>query len=594
LGNGSVTLPERSPEENPDERTTATPVLSTIAPSTTTRGSSSSTSSISTHIAPGSHAIATRAGQRFSLQSSMTAPVARTYTPAAYAPLPSGRNKDLPPLAEIPRVYSLPNGVSRTTSSTSPTAVNMGSAGESASILKQVNEARSSLTGINRVALPSGRVLIHRDGSLDVIPAPGRRVQVRADGTLASISGRFDPSAILKTDSPGQSRSPIPAMDRVSFNARGGISAIHTHSLDIYHGPHGVRTIVQYRPDQSILVSTGRHSGYLEDTIHQNGQSFTRRSYVSGKTVATHIYSPYHFHGQTLQHYLPAQYSPAFYSWVYAVWGGPVRFPWRWRKPTWVTFYKPYYVVSPYYLDANLWLTDYIFADTFQGNDDAQDGGAYAPSGDDDSTGDPNAVYSDSDAAVTPSLKQAIAAQVQQQLAYESSAAGDPSQVAQDTDLPQAMQPNHYFVVANPLDVITEDGHTCTLDSGNILKLISQPASDSTIAKLTVSASRRTDCPADTTVSVSLDQLEEMQNSFRERLDGGLQTLFQQQGQGGLPSAPPDALTPPRPAYVPPAVPQYVPQLLDEVQSQAGTTEAEALRFTKSQLDAAGQQAGNP
>jgi len=46
-------------------------------------------------------------------------------------------------------------------------------------------------------------------------------------------------------------------------------------------------------------------------------------------------------------------------------------------------------------------------------------------------------------------------------------------------------------------------------------------------------------------VTISLNDLQEMQNNFRAQLDSGLQTMHDQQGKGGLPGAPNSAIAPP-------------------------------------------------
>jgi hypothetical protein len=107
------------------------------------------------------------------------------------------------------------------------------------------------------------------------------------------------------------------------------------------------------------------------------------------------------------------------------------------------------------------------------------------------------------------------------------------------------MTPNHMFVVNESLNVVTTDGQSCGLAAGEVVRLVATPAEDSPTADLKVVSSRRMDCPAGVTVSMNLQDIQEMQNNFRAQLDSGLKTLHDQQGQGGLPGAPNSAIAPP-------------------------------------------------
>ena len=80
-------------------------------------------------------------------------------------------------------------------------------------------------------------------------------------------------------------------------------------------------------------------------------------------------------------------------------------------------------------------------------------------------------------------------------------------------------------------------------------------------------------------VSVSVQDLQEMLNSFHAQVESGLATLQAKQGQGGLPAAPADALAAPRktvPDAAPVAAKGDVTATLDAQRQQANQTEAQA------------------
>jgi hypothetical protein len=290
-----------------------------------------------------------------------------------------------------------------------------------------------------------------------------------------------------------------------------------------------------------------------------------------------------------LYHYLPAVYfAPDFYGWAYYGWASPVYYPWGWAGFPWYRYYGPYFAVAPFYSGASLWLTDYVLGEILANAYQMQQGDSNAPP--DESAGalnpfpgpgaaDGGTAYAQADSPITPELKQAIADEVQQQLSYESAAAGQPDQAPTLSGLPQAMQPGHDFVVSTPLDVTTASERTCNLEAGNVLRLDATPVDDNPVPRLTVVASRVSDCPAGAQVTLPLDQLEEMENGFRAELDNGLQTLFKKQGQNGLPAAPQSAIVPPRPSGLTAFdQPDLDARLQDELK-QASEVETQANRM---------------
>jgi hypothetical protein len=433
----------------------------------------------------------------------------------------------------------------------------------SQSVLHQVNTARTGMTGINKWSIPPGQVAVHSDKSLTVTATNGRQFNLRSNGTLASFSAH------------GQS---------ASFRANGSLASLHTPTMDIAHGPHGQRTVISERPDHSRLVSTGAHSGYLERPVTFNGHSYMQRTYAHEGHSFTHAYSGYHYHGRTFYNYVPGYYyDPLFYGWAYYPWDTMAAYAWGWMGAAWFGCDSGYFDPSSAYQSGAYWLTDYYLgqtlADDFNAGAQAScaasggdAGSGSAVAGDDTQAGDE--AYAPADTPITPEIKQMIADEVQQQLAYENAAAAKPDEAPALDGLPQVLTANHLFVASQALSVTTVDGQQCTLSAGDTIKLVATPPDDATAANLIVVSSRKADCPAGVTVSVPLESLQEMQNNFRAQLDSGLQTLRAQQGKGGLPGAPYSAIAPPpRPSDEPPADNENVQSLLDAQQQQANQTE---------------------
>jgi hypothetical protein len=234
------------------------------------------------------------------------------------------------------------------------------------------------------------------------------------------------------------------------------------------------------------------------------------------------------------------------------------------------------------------WLADYYLGATLAESFDegAQAGAASCPAGggggqaaEDNAAGADAQPAGDetsapSDTPISPEIKQMIADEVKQQLAFENAAAAQPDQAPSLDGLPQVLVPNHLFVVDQVMNVSTADGQQCALSAGDVIKLTAAPPDGAATADLMVLSSHKSDCAAGVTVSVPLESLQEMHNNFRAQLDSGLQALREQQGKGGLPAAPMAAITPPpMPADEPPADTENVQALLNTEQQQADQAE---------------------
>ncbi len=325
------------------------------------------------------------------------------------------------------------------------------------------------------------------------------------------------------------------------------------------------------------MVSTGRRSGYVERPVVHNGHAYIQRTYVSGGKSFSRTYTAYNFHGQTLDHYVPEDYyAPEFYGWAYYPWDAPAAYAWDWSGLAWYGCDQGYFSPLHTYPGAASWLTDYLLGQTLAAGyyadapasgcpgDDAQadDAGVDA-----DATGDD--LDAQSDTPISPDIQQAIADEVQQQLAYENAASTqpDPATASNLTDLPQVLTPNHVFVVSQPLNIFTADSQSCALEAGNVLRLIAAPAVDAAAADLTVVSSRKG------IVRLAFMSPSRFRTSRRCRITSEpswtrvCKPFTDQQGQGGLPTAPYSAIAPlPRPADELPADTQYVQAQLDAQQ----------------------------
>jgi uncharacterized protein (DUF1778 family) len=235
-----------------------------------------------------------------------------------------------------------------------------------------------------------------------------------------------------------------------------------------------------------------------------------------------------------------------------------------------------------------MWLTDFVLSETISAADDrkADSLPEKATEGDEaeasrvSSDDDPNeteTVRAVATTPITPEIKAEIAEEIKQELARDNAAAAK-SEETNDDVLPAALSTaNHIFVVSTAIDVTTSDQEGCALQAGDILRLAGPAADGSTAVQLRVESSKRTDCPSGVLVSVSLQDLQDMQNNFQAEVESGLGTLQASQGHNGLPAAPAESIAaPPRPSlFDMPVSKDNLAALLDQQAHDANRAELE-------------------
>jgi hypothetical protein len=465
-------------------------------------------------------------------------------------------------------VYNVTSGAVAATTPEGGSSLNSNG---SRQVLSDVNASRARLGGINSHPIPQGNVIVQPTGQLVVAADGGREYKVRANGTVAAYHGQNADAA---------------------FRPNGRLESLRTANLVITNTSHGEHVVTTQRPDRSVIVSIGARTGYVQRPIVSGGITYQQRTWVGGSSQAraqrTELFIPYRYHGTGFFHYVPRHtYVPAFYGWAYYGWGQRYCYAWGWNNDPWHGFYRGYYAPAGCYQNAAFWLADYYLIQTlaygYQQYDPGQApdpgyGNGPPPPPDADAQGAED-LYAQTDTPISPAIQDLLAQDVQQQLAAENAAANQPGNAYNLTDLPQVLTPNHLFVVSQPLNVITADQLSCSLSAGNVLQLQATPNEGATVTTLAVLSSRRGDCPAGVRVSVGLSDLEEMQNNLRAQLDNGLNTLYTQQGQNGLPPAPQSAIAPPpRPAPDLPPDNENVQALIAQQQQQAAQAEQQVTQ----------------
>jgi hypothetical protein len=368
----------------------------------------------------------------------------------------------------------------------------------------------------------------------------------------------------------------LPARGSVEHNMPGGgayrlrpdghVSDFHDarRGVDIHINVFGGRSFVATHPDHSMTYFEAGRPGWVQHPYHFQGADFARRTYVFEGHVYSSFFRVYLYRGRPMQLYAPpVYYTPGFYGWFFRPWYHPVVFGWGWRSDPWYHQYSYYYTPSPSYQSPNAWLADYLIASDLQEGYRAQIAAHQQfmppPPGE--------------DIMLSPSVKQRVADEVQIQLEMERQQAQsgivDPETTGIGAELNDVANGRlHVFVVSGAQDAVDNYGNECGLSDGDVLEMRYAPDPDSVAADLTVLASKGgMECRRGVTVALTLDSLQEMLNQMRATIDRGLQTMNQQQGQGGLPPLPPGAAA--AQASYAAAAPPEDPAAANELQQQA-------------------------
>lgn len=330
------------------------------------------------------------------------------------------------------------------------------------------------------------------------------------------------------------------------MDAFGKATSIHDgKGTTISRGPHGERRIETTRADHTKLVSNGKRGGYAERRFTSGGHEFAKRSYFYNGRSYTRVYAPYLYNGYAFYGYVPAfYYDPAFYGWAYNPWSAPVAFTWGWSGAPW---YAPYgYYFAPYavYPAPAFWLADYAIAGSLQAGAEEADSGSLLQ--------EPQFVYASARVSqqnqgngsplVTSVIKDEIAEQIRQMIADEKDAAAKQGNAAAGSvtmpAVPPSLDPRFtLFIVSSELSLDAE-GPACSITAGDVIRRKDYtPEGNNTVAVAVVS-SKNGDCTVGTSSRLKVDDLEEMHDNFREKVDDGLKSLSENQGKGGIPRGP--------------------------------------------------------
>ena len=364
----------------------------------------------------------------------------------------------------------------------------------------------------------------------------------------------------------------------------GQIRSVNRNGMQINHGLHGGRTVVSNR-NGARVVTTGRHGGYVQRSYYsRGGRTYVSRTYVVNNVSYTSVYRSYGYGGYCCYYgYAPAYYyGPAYYGWAYNPWPAPVYYGWGWGGAPWYGYYGAYYAPYPVYPSAAFWITDWMVAASLQAAYAAQAeaNALLNPLGPEyplvASLG-PVPAPEESKVVLSKEVKDQLAEEIKAQIAEDQADAGK-AKSAGDSNaggggtLPALDPKRKVFVVHDEIDP-TVDGEECPLTDGDIISRTSETPDGDKNVTAKVLASKKGDCAIGKEVLVSLEDLQEMHNHFREQIGSGMDELSKKQGSGGLPKSPDPGKHDGE--VTPPPADSSAAKALKDQQSAADQTEAD-------------------
>jgi hypothetical protein len=244
---------------------------------------------------------------------------------------------------------------------------------------------------------------------------------------------------------------------------------------------------------------------YQEKYSTWNNRPVIQRHYHNNYTT---VYVQNNYYGYPAYFYRPTYFDYNYYNYSLSVWSRPVVYSWHWSyNPWYYNYYRPY----PTYYSPAYWLTDYLLMSLIQSN--------YERIAADNEVIAVQSQYSQ--VALNEQIKEEIRVQVeqalrQQQAAVQNNSTMDPSQI---------LTQGRLMVVHADLTVEDENGSQCQLDEGDVIRLINQPTAQNPIAELKVVSAKGTSCPAGTTLSLSANNLIDMENEFQSRIQQGMNEM---------------------------------------------------------------------
>ena len=504
------------------------------------------------------------------------APVVHAPAPAP-APVAKPAAQEVKPAAHEAKPATAPaTPVKAATEAPKAKAPGVGRDGKPAAEHQQVAPAalnRANKSGVNSQPPMAGKVTDIGSGRTKVIEhdasgKPTGRVSVmRKDGTVSSMT---------KKDG-----------TKVAYDANGKAKAIKSpDGKEVRIHKDNSKSLVKPGPNGTKLVTKLDSKGQVRshETVRQVGGTTikTRTTIINNRTVVTN-YHTYSYGGSHYYGYHPYYgFAAAFYTGYLfgAMWSTPYVYGWNsYATLGWYTPYSYYYSPWPRYgvypyLGSQYWLTDYLLLQSIQSYHNQrlanEQAAAAAAQQQQQATNYVAAApaqqqqQAEAGGQLDEATKLEIAAQIKEQIAAQQKQESVPLAAT-------LTRPNYNYIVGDEeIEASYEDGKACELSKGDILVLAEKHTEGDKVASMRVKTAKKSSCKAGATVEVSLEDIQEMQNSVAHMIDQGQNQISKSAGKDGLPAAPAGVSLASKPTIA------EDPSAVSEAQKAAEAAKAEA------------------
>ncbi len=320
------------------------------------------------------------------------------------------------------------------------------------------------------------------------------------------------------------------------YGKDGQLRSLTQGGMLLQHGPNGARVVSADRPDGSHITVLPGGGGWVQHPFFYRGAEYGRRTYVLHGVTYDRFYRVYPFHGLSLSVYAPVRYyPPAFYWWTVRTWPRSIAFNWGWQSTAWYGSYGSAFVPYAFYGEPSMWLTDYTLANSMDAayQQELSDGGASsAPS---------------SLEPLPPDVKDAVNVEIKRDLTVLQTEDQQQTygQVLLNTptgSIVEVLGDNqvHTFVAGSKLAVVDGNGTECMLTPGDAVKYTPPPPpSNAVVVDVKVAwAKDRQDCQTGSTVTLAIQDVQEMHNYMLANIDQGTIQMHAEQANGRFPQAP--------------------------------------------------------
>jgi hypothetical protein len=312
------------------------------------------------------------------------------------------------------------------------------------------------------------------------------------------------------------------------------------NGMTILRSPGGVKEVSVDRQDGSHVTVLPGGGGWVQHPFIYRGVEYGRRTYALGGMTYSPFYRIYPFHGTQLSVFVPASYyPPAFYSWATQSWRSLAVFSWSWQSSAWYGYYGGAFTPYSYYAAPSMWLTDYMLSNSM-------DASYRQDSAEGSTAGAPPVVE-----PISPGVKGAVTGEVEQDLSTlqreDELQGGNGSYNSPAGSIAEILDnQTHTFMTGSKLLVVDAYGTECELTPGDTVEYVPPPPpveAPAVDVKVTWGKGSQ-DCRTGSTITVSLQDLQEMHNYMLASASQGTIQMHAQQDAGRLPQAMPGASGP--------------------------------------------------